>query len=245
MTPSQKPKYKRVLLKLSGEAMKGQSDSFIDPDFLEYLAQEIAEAVKMGVEVAIVPGGGNIIRGATASSDGKMDRASADYMGMLATVINAVALQDSLERNGLPTRMLSAISMREVAEPFIRRRAIRHLEKGRVIILAAGTGLPFVTTDTGAALRSLELNCDAVLKATKVDGVYSEDPVKNPQAKKLDVVDYQEALVDEKINIMDASAISLCKDNGINIIVFDLLKKGNLQRVLAGENIGTTVTKIV
>ncbi len=237
-------KYRRVLLKLSGEAMKGNSDSILDPAFLRYLALEIKQAVDDGVQVAIVPGGGNILRGATASRESGLERANADYMGMLATAINALALQGALEKEALQTRVMSAIPMDQVAEPFIRRRAIRHLEKGRVVILAAGTGLPFVTTDSGAALRGLELNCDAILKATQVDGVYTDDPKKNKAATKIDVVDFQEALTNPKIRVMDSAALALCQENGIDIVVFDLHQKGNLQRVLSGEKIGTTVTNI-
>lgn len=237
-----KNKYGRILLKLSGEAMKGSSDTFLDTQFLEYLAQEVKGAIDRGVQVAIVPGGGNIIRGAAASKDTGLERANADYMGMLATVINALALQAILEKYGLQTRVLSAIAMREVAEPFIRRRAIRHMEKGRVVILAAGIGLPYVTTDSGAALRGLELGCEAVLKATQVDGVYTDDPKKNKDAQKIDVVDFQEALVNPKINIMDSAALALCRDNKVDIVVFDLHRPGNLDKILSGEKIGTTVT---
>jgi len=240
----QKNKYKRILLKLSGEAMKGEGDSVINPEFLEYVAREVSEAVARGVEVAIVPGGGNIVRGATLSEQTGIERANADYMGMLATIINGLALQAVLEKHGLETRILSAIMMREVAEPFIRRRAIRHMEKGRVVILAAGTGLPYVTTDSGAALRGLELYCDAVLKATQVDGVYTDDPKKNLDATKIDIVDFEEALMNPKINIMDSAALALCRDNNVDIIVFDLHKPGNLNRILDGELIGTTVTKV-
>ncbi len=235
-------KYKRILLKISGEALKGNSDGVLDIKFLEYLAGEIKAALDSGVQISIVPGGGNILRGATASKDSGLERANADYMGMLATCINALAVQGILEKHGISTRVLSAIAMREVAEPFIRRKAIRHMEKGRVVILAAGTGLPYVTTDSGAALRGLELDCDAIFKATQVDGVYTDDPKKNPDAKKIDVLDFQDALVDDKINIMDAAALSLCKDNNVDIIVFDLHKKGNLMRILSGEKVGTTVT---
>jgi uridylate kinase len=245
LLPHHKPnRYQRILLKLSGQAMKGDGDAVIDPTFLEYLSQEVAQAVKRGVQVAIVPGGGNIVRGASLSEGAQIERANADYMGMLATVINGLALQAVLEKNGLETRILSAISMREVAEPFVRRRAIRHMEKGRVVILAAGTGLPYVTTDSGAALRGLELYCDAILKATQVDGVYTDDPKKNLNAEKIDVVDFEEALVNPKINVMDSAALALCRDNNVDIIIFDLHKTGNLNRILDGEMIGTTVTKL-
>jgi uridylate kinase len=237
-------KYKRILLKLSGEAMMGDGDSVINSEFLEYVAKEVSEAIERGVQVAIVPGGGNIVRGATLSEQTGIERANADYMGMLATIINGLALQAVLEKHGLETRILSAIMMREVAEPFIRRRAIRHMEKGRVVILAAGTGLPYVTTDSGAALRGLELYCDAVLKATQVDGVYTDDPKKNLDATKIDVVDFEEALMNPKINVMDSAALALCRDNNVDIIVFDLHKPGNLNRILDGELIGTTVTKV-
>ncbi len=234
-------KYPRILLKISGESLAGGRDYGLDTDFLDYLAQEIEQAAQAGAQIAIVPGGGNLMRGAKASNDAQMDRATADYMGMLATVFNGLALQDALERHGLNTRLMSAITMIEVAEPFIRRRAIRHLEKGRIVILGAGTGLPFVTTDTGAALRGLELKCDAILKATKVDGVYDDDPMTNPQAKKFDTLPYREALINDKIKIMDDSAITLCRDSKVHIVVFNVYTPGNLLKVVQGESIGTVV----
>jgi uridylate kinase len=235
-------KYRRVLLKISGEALAGEKESGLDPDFLQYIAKEVVQVVKAGAQVAIVPGGGNLMRGAAASSDGKMDRATADYMGMLATVFNGLALQDALERHGLDTRLMSAINMMEVAEPFIRRRAIRHLEKGRLVILGAGTGLPYVTTDTGAALRGLELKCDAILKATKVEGVYTADPEKDPEAKLLRDVSYREAITNDQIKIMDDSAIALCRDSNVHIVVFNIYTPGNLLKVVRGEKIGTIVS---
>lgn len=236
-----KPKYKRILLKISGEAMKGKREFGIDPLFLSYLAKEIKDALSSGVQIAIVPGGGNIFRGLAASKNG-MDRATADYMGMLATVFNSLALQDALEREGLDTRVQTAIVMREVAEPYIRRRAIRHMDKGRIVILGAGTGLPFITTDTTAALRGLELKCNAIFKATKVGGVYDDDPMKNNRAKKFTKLSFSEVLKNEQISVMDSSAISLCKENNIHIVVFNINKKGNLKKVVLGEKIGTVVS---
>jgi len=235
-----KPKYKRILLKLSGEAMKGKRDYGIDPNFLDYLAEEIKDILSLGVQVAIVPGGGNIFRGLAGSKKG-MDRASADYMGMLATVFNSLALQDALERKNINTRVQTAIVMKEVAEPYIRRKSIRHMEKGRVVILGSGTGLPFITTDTTAALRGLELKCDAIFKATKVDGVYNDDPVKNNKAKKYEKLSFKEAIRNEKVSVMDTSAISLCKENNVHIVVFNINKEGNLKKAVLGEKIGTLV----
>jgi len=235
-----KPKYKRILIKISGEAMKGKSQHIIDPLFLDYLAKEIKNISKIGVEIAIVPGGGNIFRG-LAGSKGGMDRATADYMGMLATVFNSLALQDALERTGLDSRVQTAIVMKEVAEPYIRRKAIRHMEKGRVVILGSGTGLPFITTDTTAALRGLELKCEAIFKATKVDGVYTDDPLINRKAKKFTKLSFGEALKNDKVSVMDASAISLCKDNNLHIVVFNINKKGNLKKAVLGEKVGTVV----
>jgi len=235
-----KPKYKRILLKLSGEAMKGKRDYGIDPNFLDYLAEEIKDILSLGVQVAIVPGGGNIFRGLAGSKKG-MDRASADYMGMLATVFNSLALQDALERKNINTRVQTAIVMKEVAEPYIRRKSIRHMEKGRVVILGSGTGLPFITTDTTAALRGLELKCDAIFKATKVDGVYNDDPVKNNKAKKYEKLSFKEAIRNEKVSVMDTSAISLCKENNVDIVVFNINKEGNLKKAVLGEKIGTLV----
>lgn len=235
-----KREYNRVLIKISGESMRGKKPFGIDPDFLDYLAKEVKNAAQTGVQIAIVPGGGNIFRGLAASKEG-MDRATADYMGMLATVFNSLALQDALEKVGLDTRLQTAIVMKEVAEPYIRRRATRHMEKRRVVILGAGTGLPFITTDTTAALRGLELKCDAIFKATKVDGVYEEDPLKNKKAKKFTTLSFSEAIKNDKISVMDSSAISLCKENNIHIVVFNIHKKGNFKKAVLGEKIGTTI----
>lgn len=231
--------YKRVLLKISGEALAGDEGYGIDPKVVEDLAPQIKEIVKGGVELAIVVGGGNIFRGMAASAEG-MDRSQADYIGMLATVMNALALQDAFERHGVYTRVQSAISMQEVSEPYIRRRAIRHLEKGRVIILAAGTGNPYFTTDTTAALRACELDVDCLLKATKVDGVYDSDPNLNPDAKRYTTISYLDVLAQE-LNVMDSTATSLCMDNDMPMIVFDLTTKGNIAKVLKGEPVGTKV----
>lgn len=233
------PSFKRVLLKLSGEALQGEQGYGIDPAVLERLADELRELVRMGVEVAVVIGGGNIFRGVSASAGG-MDRASADYMGMLATVMNAIAIQDSLERRGVYTRVLSAIEMKEIAEPYIRRRATRHLEKGRVVIFGAGTGNPYFTTDTAAALRAMEVNADVLLKGTKVDGVYDADPVKHPEAKRFERLSYLEVL-SRGLHVMDSTAISLCKENNLPIIVFNMLESGNIQKVVCGEGLGTWV----
>lgn len=235
-----KPKYKRILLKLSGEAMKGEKEFGIDQEFISYLAFEIKDAYQTGVQIAIVVGGGNIFRGLAASKEG-MDRTTADYMGMLATVFNAMALQDILEKRGLLTRLQTAIEIKQVAEPFIRRRAVRHLEKGRIVILGGGTGLPFITTDTTAAMRGLELGCNAIFKATRVAGVYEDDPVKNPKAKKYDYLSFDEAFKNDKIRIVDKSAIELCQANNVHLVVFDIYKSGNLKMALFGEKIGTTI----
>jgi uridylate kinase len=233
------PAYKRVLLKLSGEALMGPAGQSISPDVLSSIAQELVDTHKLGVELALVLGGGNIFRGVSRSAHG-MDRASADYVGMLATVMNAVSLQDALESRGLVTRVQSAINMPQVAEPFIRRRAIRHLEKGRVVIFAAGTGSPYFTTDTTAALRAMEIHADVLLKATKVDGVYDKDPVKFKDAKRYDRVSYMECL-QKDLNVMDMTAFALCRDNKLPIIVFDMTRPGNIQRVVRGERVGTIV----
>jgi uridylate kinase len=233
------PLYKRVLLKLSGEAMLGEKTFGIDRDFADYLAREIKDLHTLGVEIAAVVGGGNIFRGVSDSARG-MDRVSADHMGMLATVINALALQDALERAGVFTRVLSAIEMREVAEPFIRRRAIRHMEKGRVAIFAGGTGNPYFSTDTAAALRAMEVKAEIILKGTKVDGIYDADPLKNPKAKKFERLRYIDVLK-KCLKVMDTTAISLCMDNSLPILVYNLRKKGNLKRVVMGERIGTIV----
>ncbi len=233
------PIFQRILLKLSGEALQGASGYGIDPEVLSVVASEVQELVELGVETAVVIGGGNIFRGLKASAAG-MDRASADYMGMLATVMNSIALQDALERRGVYTRVLSAIEMKEVAEPYIRRRATRHLEKGRVVIFAAGTGNPFFTTDTAAALRAMEVNAQVLLKATRVDGVYDRDPLKHADAVRYTRLDYLEVL-SRDINVMDSTAISLCKDNDLPIVVFDMLRRGNVRRVVCGEPLGTLV----
>ena len=231
---------KRVLLKISGEALQGNVGYGIDPHVVDSIALQLKEIKNMGVELAVVIGGGNIFRGLEASARG-MDRSTADYMGMLATVINGMALQDALERKGAFTRVQTAIAMEALAEPYIRRRAIRHLEKGRIVILAGGTGNPYFTTDTTAALRAIELGAEVILKATKVDGIYSADPKKNKNAKRFSKLRYMEVLKKE-LKVMDATAISLCMDNNLPIVVFDLMKHGNIRRVVTGENIGTTVS---
>ncbi len=233
------PAYKRIVLKLSGEALQGEQSYGIDPKIVLSIARQIKEVKKMGVELAVVIGGGNIFRGVAASSQG-MDRSSADYMGMLATVINGLALQDALEKQGVFTRVMTAIQMQQLAEPYIRRRAIRHLEKGRVVLFVAGTGNPYFSTDTAAALRANEIGADVILKATKVDGIYSSDPMKNRRAKKFEHVKYIDVLK-KGLKIMDSTAISLCMDNRIPIIVFDLNRSGNIKRVIKGEKIGTRV----
>ena len=231
--------YKRVLLKLSGEALMGEQGYGIDPAIVTSIAADVAQVVQGNTEMAIVVGGGNIFRGLKGSAAG-MDRATADYVGMLATVMNAITLQDGLERVGVPTRVQSAISMQEVAEPYIRRKAIRHMQKGRVVIFAAGTGNPFFTTDTTAALRAAEINADVVFKATKVDGVYDKDPVKHADAKRYESLSFLEVLSGE-LEVMDGAAIALCKDNAIPIVVFDLFGPGNIARAVAGEQIGTRI----
>jgi uridylate kinase len=232
-------KYKRVLLKLSGEALIGEKTFGIDPKVVHYIADELKEVYDSGVQVAIVIGGGNIFRGLEASAEG-MERTTADYMGMLATVLNALALQNALERAGIPTRVQSAIEMQQLAEPYIRRRAVRHLEKGRFVIFAAGTGNPYFTTDTAAALRSVEIEAEVILKATKVDGVYSSDPAKDTKAKKYTEISYMDVLK-KRLRIMDSTAISLCMDNKLPIIVYNLTGKGNIKKVLEGKKIGTLV----
>jgi len=232
--------YRRVLLKISGEALAGGQGYGIDPDTIAGIAEEIREVIGMGVQLAIVIGGGNIFRGIAASAGG-MDRATGDYMGMLATVINALALQDAIEKAGVATRVLSAIEMRAVSEPYIRRRAIRHLDKGRVVVFAAGTGNPFFTTDTAGALRAVEIGAEVLLKASKVDGIYTADPVKEPTATKLARVGYIEAL-NRGLDVMDHTAISLCMDNKLPIVVFDLARRGNIRRIVAGESVGSVVT---
>jgi len=237
---SERPAYRRIVLKLSGEALAGSQGYGIDPLVLDRVAEEVREVVALGVQIAIVIGGGNIFRGIAASAGG-MDRAAADYMGMLATVINALALQDALEKVGLQTRVLSAIEMRAVAEPYIRRRAMRHLEKGRVVLFVAGTGNPFFTTDTAGALRAVEIGADAIMKATKVDGIYSADPKLDASAQRLERMTYIEVL-NRGLQVMDAAAISLCMDNKLPIIVFDLTRSGNIKRIVLGEAVGSIVS---
>jgi uridylate kinase len=237
--PRSKPKYKRILLKLSGEALMGEGSFGIDPPTLERLALEVKELQEMGVQVALVIGGGNIFRGIAASAQG-MDRASADYMGMLATVMNSLAMQDALERCGCTTRVQSAIEIREVCEPYIRRRAERHLEKGRVVIFAAGTGNPYFTTDTAAALRAAEIHAEIVLKATRVDGVYDKDPKRHPDARRFDRLSYIDVL-QRNLAVMDSTAIAMCRDNKLSILVFDLRQRGNIRAAVMGEPIGTVV----
>ena len=236
---SQQPAYKRILLKLSGEALMGEAGYGIDPKVVYRVAREIREVAELGTEIALVVGGGNIFRGLKASASG-MDRASADYMGMLATVMNAVALQDALEKLGSYTRVVSAIEMREIAEPFIRRRAVRHLEKGRIVIFAAGIGQPFFTTDSAAALRALEIQADVIMKATRVGGIYTADPRKDSTAVKIVELSHMQLLKDQ-LAVMDASAVSLCMDNGLPIVVFDMTRDGNIKRAVLGEPIGSVV----
>ena len=238
--PSDSPVYKRILLKLSGEALMGEQQFGVDPLVASQIARDVGEIQGLGVETAIVIGGGNIFRGLAASARG-MDRATADYMGMLATVINALALQDALEQHGVTTRVVTAIEMRAVAEPFIRRRAIRHLEKGRVVIFAGGTGNPYFTTDTAAALRAMEIKAEVILKGTKVDGVYTADPMLDPTATKYPAISYLQVL-ERQLKVMDATAISLCMDNKLPIVVFNLRQAGNIRKVVTGAPIGTTVS---
>ena len=233
------PVFKRVLLKISGEALMGDQEFGISPDVLKYVAGEVHSIVELGVQTSIVVGGGNIFRGVAASSYG-MDRASADHMGMLATVINSIALQDVLEDHGMQTRVQSAIQMHEVAEPYILRRALRHLEKGRVVIFAAGTGNPYFTTDTAAVLRAQEIHAEILIKATKVDGLYDDDPVKNPEAKMIPDITYMEVL-ERQLHVMDMTAISLAMDNSLPLVIFSLKEKGNFRKVICGENIGTRI----
>lgn len=237
---SHKPIYKRILLKLSGEAMKGKREYGIDPEFMAYLADEIKAAHELGVQIAIVIGGGNIFRGVAGSKHG-LDRATADYMGMLATIFNGMALQDILHQKGLEVRLQSAIEMKQVAELYIRRKAIRHLEKGRIVILGAGTGLPFLTTDTGATIRALEIDCEAIFKATKVDGVYDDDPHQNSKAKKMDEISFDEAFKNDKIRVMDKAAIELCRSNNLPIVVFNIYEKGMIRKVLLEKGIGSVI----
>ena len=235
-----KPIYERVLLKLGGESLAAENGGFgIDQGALNSIALEVAEAKNMGVQIAIVIGGGNILRGATASSLG-MERVTADYMGMLATVINSLALQNALESNGVPTRVLTALEIRQVAEPYVRRRAIRHLEKGRVVIFAAGTGNPYFTTDTAASLRAIEIEAEVIFKATKVDGVYSADPMKDSSATKFTELTYID-LLNKGLKVMDSTSVSLCMDNKLPMVIFNVEQKDSIRRVLLGEKIGTTV----
>jgi uridylate kinase len=234
-----KPAYSRVLLKLSGEALMGDQPFGIDPAVASQVASDVAEIQALGVQTAVVIGGGNLFRGLAASARG-MDRSTADYMGMLATVINALALQDALEQQGVVTRVVTAIEMRAVAEPFIRRRAVRHLEKGRVVVFAAGTGNPYFTTDTAAALRAMEIRAEVILKGTKVDGIYTADPMVDTTATRYEAISYLQVL-EQQLKVMDATAISLCMDNKLPIVVFNLRRPGNVRRVIMGEAVGTTV----
>jgi len=233
-------RYRRILLKLSGEALMGDRPYGVDPDFVASMARQVAEVHSLGVEVAIVVGGGNIFRGLAASAKG-MDRATGDYIGMLATVMNGLALQDGMEREGLQTRVMTAIAMNEIAEPYIRRRAVRHLEKGRIVVFVAGTGNPYFTTDTAAALRAVEIGAQVILKATRVDGIYDADPETNPDAVRYDTLTYGEVLA-QRLQVLDATAVSLCMENDLPIVVFNLLTPGNIRRVTLGERVGTLVT---
>lgn len=235
------PKYRRILLKLGGEALLGNREYGIDPEAVLNIARQVKEVHELGIQTAIMIGAGNIWRGVSGSKNG-IDRATSDYMGMLATVMNALALQDGMEKTGIDTRVQTAIEMRAIAEPFIRRRALRHMEKGRVVILAAGTGSPYFTTDSGAALRSLELKCEILLKATKVDGVYDKDPHQFQDATKFANMTFLDAIKDEGVQVMDTAALSLCMDNGIPIYVFNLFEQGNLKKAVLGENIGTMIS---
>jgi uridylate kinase len=237
---SDKPVYRRVMLKLSGEALMGEERFGISTKVLSYVADEVVETVGLGIELALVVGGGNMFRGLAKSTELGMDRATADYLGMLATVMNAVALQDALERRGLKTRVMSALEISELAEPYIRRRAIRHLEKGRVVIFAAGTGNPFFSTDTAAALRAMEIQAEVLLKATKVPGVYDRDPVRDPDARLYERVSFDDALKQD-LKVMDSTAFALCRDNRLPIVVFDLHQAGNVRRVVTGRKVGTVI----
>lgn len=237
----QKPVFSRIVLKLSGEALQGENKYGIDPEAITSIGGQVKDVHDLGVQVAVVVGGGNIFRGMSASSRG-MDRSTADYMGMLATIINALALQDAFEKLSVATRVMTAIEMKELAEPYIRRRAVRHLEKGRIVIFAGGTGNPYFTTDTASVLRAIEINAEVLLKATKVDGIYEDDPLTNPKAKRFSELEYIQVL-NKRLKVMDAAAISLCMDNELPIIVFDLHKHGNIKRVVFGESIGTVVRR--
>lgn len=234
-------KYKRVLLKLSGEAFLGNRENGIDPQFTSWLAKEIIKVVKGGTQVAIVVGGGNIFRGTSAEEHG-LERTVGDYIGMLATIMNSLALQAALEKEGQQTRVLSAIEVKDVCEPYIRRKAIKHLEKGRVVIFAAGSGNPYFTTDTAAALRALETECEIIFKATKVDGVYEKDPKKHQGVKKFDTLNFKEAITNKDIEVMDNSALSMCMDHNIPIMVFDLMKEGNIEKAASGQQVGTLIS---
>jgi uridylate kinase len=240
MTSAKKPKFSRILLKLSGESLGDANGTGISPEAVHHMAEQISEVRQLGVQVVVVSGGGNIFRGLSGSERG-IERATGDYMGMLATIINSLALQDALEKLGAPTRVQSAIAMSQVAEPFIRRRAVRHLEKGRVVIFGGGTGNPYFSTDTAAALRANEIGAEVILKATKVDGIYDSDPTKNPSAKRYAQISYLEAL-QKRLKVMDSTAFSLCMDNKMPIIVFDFFKAHNLRAVVLGEAVGTLVT---
>jgi uridylate kinase len=239
MSEKKKAVFKRILLKLSGEALLGKQSTGVDPDVANYIAEEIKSLADLKIQIGIVIGGGNIFRGIEASAKG-MDRTTADYMGMLATVINSLALQSALEMRGIPTRVQSSIEMREIAEPFIQRKAIRHLEKGRIVIFAGGTGNPYFSTDTAASLRAMEIHADVIMKATKVDGVYNADPVKNKSAVMFKKINYIDVLT-KNLKVMDSTAITLCRDNSLPIIVFNLQKKGNIRSVVCGKKIGTYV----
>ena len=239
MSEKKESAYKRILLKLSGEALLGKQSTGVDPDVANYIADEIKSLADLKIQVGIVIGGGNIFRGMEASAKG-MDRTTADYMGMLATVINSLALQSALEMRGLPTRVQSSIEMREIAEPFIQRRAVRHLEKGRIVIFAGGTGNPYFSTDTAASLRAMEIRAEVIMKATKVDGVYDADPVKNKSAIMFRKISYIDVLT-KNLKVMDSTAITLCRDNSLPIVVFNLQKKGNIRKVICGKKIGTYV----
>lgn len=235
-------RYQRILLKLSGEALLGKLEYGVDPEVVAFVAEQVKAVTALGVQVGIVVGGGNIFRGMAAATATGMDRATADYIGMLATAMNGLALQDALERSGVPTRVMTAIDMNEVAEPYIRRRAVRHLEKGRVVVFVAGTGNPYFTTDTAAALRAVEIGAEVVLKATKVDGVYDKDPVKHPDAKRYPAITYGQVLVDG-LRVLDAAAVSLCMENDLPIVVFDLDAHENILKAVRGESVGTLISK--
>ncbi len=239
-----KKRFNRILLKVGGESMMGKNEYGIDPDAAQVIAEKIKNIYTKHVQIAIVIGGGNIFRGLAGSKRG-IDRATADYMGMLATVMNGLALQDALESAQIPSRLQSALSMPAVAEPFIRRKAIRHMEKGRVVILGAGTGMPYVTTDTGAALHALELHCDVLIKATKVDGVFDKDPLKHPEAKRYKTLRYEDAITKDDIQVMDTSALAMAKENDMPVMIFELFKGDNLERAVDGENVGTYVSNDV